>query len=136
MRMGLREAKVGFTLLLIFGAGVFSGVMLDRQFTPRPEETARKRGVPLSKRDDFVLSELRTKVGITPEQETKISAILTNWGEQLQQHHQTTLKERFELFEKTMPTVRSNLTAEQARKFDAIMERIRRQQRAMLNRAN
>ena len=133
--MGLREAKVGFTLLLIFGAGVLTGVMLDRQFAPRTAETVRKRGVPLSKRDDFVLSELRTKVGITPEQEAKVSVILNTWAGQLQEHHQATLKERFELFERTMPMVRTNLTTEQFRAFDAMLDRVRRQQRTMLNRA-
>lgn len=134
--MSARELRVGFMLLMIFGAGAFTGVMLDRKFrSPEPRTDAPRQRPPALKvaRDQQVLAEMRTELKLTPEQEERVAATLEAWSGRFRQHRQKSLKERFELFEQMMPVVRTNLVAGQLPAFDEMIDRVRRRQRSMLN---
>lgn len=130
--MGLRELKIGVMLALIFGAGVFTGFHLQRPATFVPREPSRSRNSAppvIAGRDEPILAEMKTRFKLTPEQEKQISEILKNWSQQVRQSKQQVMKDRFELFEATMPLIRTNLTADQLPIYDQMVERVRRRQR-------
>ena len=124
-------------LALIFGAGVFTGVLLDRRFAA-PEPAAgrpRSAGPNLPGRDQ-VMAEMKEKLRFTPQQEQRVGEILDAWSRQLKQNRREAIKERLELFERMMPSVRTNLVPEQIPAYNEMLERVRRRHRQMLNRAN
>ena len=132
--MGLRELKIGVMLALIFAAGVFTGFHLQRPAQPIsiPKESMRARNnAPpvIVGRDEPILAEMKTRFKLTPEQEKQISEILKNWSQQVRQSKQQVMTERYQLFEATMPLIRTNLTPEQLPIYDQMIERVRRRQR-------
>jgi hypothetical protein len=136
--MGARELKVGLMLVLIFAAGVFCGVVLDRKFLTRAPDPARGRAPHplLAGRDAMVLAEMTEKMNLTPEQQKRVGEILGAWSARVKQSRQQALKERLELFDGTMPGIRTNLTPEQIPAYDEMVERARRRQRRLENRMN
>src|SRR5688572_22637675 len=132
--MGLRELKIGLMLALIFAAGVFSGFHLNRRTepVPTPPDPSRSRNnAPpvVAGRYEPILAEMKIRFKLTPDQEQKVGEILKSWAQQVRQSKQQVFNERFELFEKTMPFVRTNLTPEQLPVYDTLVERVRRRQR-------
>lgn len=131
--MGPRELKIAMMLALIFAAGIFTGYHLNRPAAPAvsPQSSARNRNVPaiVVGRGEPILAEMKSRFKLTPEQEKQVEAILRNWAQQVRESKQQVFKERFELFERTMPFIRTNLTAEQLPAYDQMVERVRRRQR-------
>ena len=132
--MGLRELKIGLMLALIFAAGVFTGFHLNRRTetisVPTDSIRARNNTPPVvTGRYEPILAEMKIRFKLTPEQEQKIGGILKSWAQQVRQSKQQVFNERFELFENTMPLVRTNLTPEQLPVYDNLVERVRRRQR-------
>ena len=132
--MGLRELKIGLMLALIFTAGVFTGFHLNRRtetvsVPADPTRTRNNAPLVVVGRYEPILAEMKTRFKLTPEQEQKIGGILKNWAQQVRQSKQQVFNERFELFEKTMPLVRTNLTSEQLPIYDNLVERVHRRQR-------
>ena len=132
--MGLRELKIGLMLALIFAAGVFTGFHLNRRtetvsVSTDPARNRNNAPPVVAGRYEPILAEMKIRFKLTPEQEQKIGGILKNWAQQVRQSKQQVFDERFELFEKTMPLVRTNLTPEQLPVYDHMIERVRRRQR-------
>ncbi len=136
--MNMRELKIGLMLFLLFCTGVFSGVLLDRKFAPRAPTASRSRnlGPFMTGNDAPILAEMTKQMELTPDQQKQVGEILRSWSGQVKQSRVEAIKHRQELFEKAMPLIRTNLTAEQIRILDDMVERSRRRQRQLLNRAN
>jgi hypothetical protein len=135
--MSTRELKVGLMLALIFGAGIFTGVLLDRNFAARDPVAGRPRnaGRNVPSRD-HVMAEMKATVGFTPQQEERVGKILDGWWDQQKEVRVDAMKKRLEIFEQMMPMVRTNLTPAQIPAFNKMEDRVRRRQQQMLNRAN
>jgi hypothetical protein len=137
--MGSREVKVGLMLALIFAAGVFSGVLLNRKLTASEAASAtrgRLGNALLAGRDRLVLAEMTDKMKLTPEQQVRVGTILSVWSGKVRQNQQQSLKERLALFDQMMPSIRTNLTSEQVPVYEDMVDRARRRQRQMQNRVN
>jgi hypothetical protein len=133
--MAIRELKVGLMLALIFSAGLFTGVLLDRRFAS-PELAGRPRNAGPREAREHVMAEMKEKLRFTPQQEQRVGEILDDWSRKLKEVRRDALKERLELFERTMPMVRTNLTPAQIPAYNDLTDRVRRRHRQMINRAN
>jgi hypothetical protein len=135
--MSTRELKICLMLALIFGAGLFTGVLLDRKFAA-PEPMAgrpRNAGRNAPPRDQ-VMAEMKATVGFTPQQEERVGKILDGWWDQQKEVRVDAMQKRMAIFEQMMPLVRTNLTSDQIPAFNKMEDRVRRRLRQMLNRAN
>jgi hypothetical protein len=121
-----RTFKIAASLLVIFGGGAVTGILLDRHYTPRTSMRQRAAAVPPAERPEVLLKEFTAAMHLTPEQQQRVGGLLRDWGKEMAGHPEWNRAQRASFVESNSPLLRTNLTAEQSAIYDRILERIHR----------
>lgn len=117
-----RVIRIVALLLLIFTAGLITGVKLGPRFQP---DTARPflRPAPVDseRRAEVKLEEFTQRLKLTAAQRETIGPVLKGHAIETQRLNAGRRRRGRELFEQTSSRIRQQLTAEQVREYDKML---------------
>jgi len=124
------------SFLVVFAAGIFSGVIIEKQFlSKKPENTFRKSPIKERQRIHFpTLDDMAKDLELTSQQQEKIQEIFDNNEERLKILSQEVHKQFISMREQFMQEIKSVLDQDQTVRFDAMIEKYRSQRREQIER--
>lgn len=122
---------IAFSFLAIFAAGIVGGIVLERHFLDqKPQRTHRSSREGSRDSGNRFFDKMVEELSLTPEQIVQMREIFKKSEERIKQLRGD-MDERFrELRVQFVEEIKSILTAEQVRKYDAMIEAYRARRKA------
>jgi hypothetical protein len=121
-----RVLRVGLMLVAIFGLGILTGHFLSPRMPAAVSAPARAPAGGRPFDGTKVLNRLDALLDLSSDQRTRILPITRDWG-QAAQPLPPMSRARWDLFEEYAPKIRGELTPDQAKDYDHLVEAARAQ---------
>ncbi len=124
------------SFLVVFAAGIFSGVIIEKQFLSKnPENTFRKSPRKEIQRIHFpTLDDMAKDLELTSQQQEKIQEIFDNNEERLKILSHEVHKQFISMREQFMQEIKSVLDQDQTVRFEAMIEKYLSQRKEQIER--
>ncbi len=124
------------SFLVVFVAGIFSGVIIERQFlSKKSDETSRKHPRTERQRIHFpTLDDMAKELELTSQQQEKIQEVFDNNEARLKTLSQEVQKQFISMRAQFMQEIKSVLDQDQTLRFDAMIEKYLSQRREQIER--
>ena len=124
------------SFLVVFAAGIFSGVIIEKQFlSKKSEKTFRKHPIKERQRIHFpTLDDMAKELELTSQQQEKIQEIFNNNEARLKTLRQEVQKQFISMRAQFMQEIKSVLDQDQTVRFDAMIEKYLSQRREQIER--
>jgi len=124
------------SFLVVFAAGIFSGVIIEKQFlSKKSENTFRKHPIKERQRIHFpTLDDMAKELELTSQQQEKIQEIFDNNEERLKTLSQEVRKQFISMRAQFMQEIKSVLDPDQTVRFDAMIEKYLSQRKEQIER--
>jgi len=124
------------SFLVVFAAGIFSGVIIEKQFlSKKSEKTFRKHSTKERQRIHFpTLDDMAKELELTSQQQEKIQDIFDNNEERLKTLSQEVRKQFISMRAQFMQEIKSVLDQDQTVRFDAMVEKYLSQRKEQIER--
>jgi hypothetical protein len=120
----MKKWKIFTGIFLIFAIGVLSGVLGTGLFIKH--RIVEFRGGAPFMRDRFLMRRLTSELDLTAQQQEKVGAILAGMRTRNKDFFQTRRAEMAKIINNELSAVKKELTGEQQKKLDQLMEKFRR----------
>jgi hypothetical protein len=122
--------RIGFLLVVIFAAGVFTG----RWFNPKPHTLVLQAGGRMGTSDE-ALARLTARLSLDPAQQLQFAPLLEEMAGELARHPPAT-QERLEVFRRFFPRMVMLLRPDQKTAFDRYVRDVEAKMNQMIRNRN
>lgn len=121
-----------FSFLMVFAAGIFSGIILEKNILDKKSQRKSDRASRSQRRSSVrfpTLDDMAKELTLSEEQQEKIRTIFSQSEEKLQQAQREIHKQFSSLRKQLLDDIKSVLDQDQTLKFEAMIERYLSQRR-------